>query len=98
MSTGEILLLPSIDRGHFEWLSRCVEREKESIHSDSTHKGTSDRASVRRKRIIHHDDLNNRSQLLLEAFEILNIYSASTFGSSPFQALTTKSEQDRQLW
>ena len=44
------------------------------------------------------DDLNNRSQLLLEAFEILNIYSASTFGSSPFQALTTKSEQDRQLW
>ena len=32
---------------------------------------------------------NSRSQLLLEAFEILNIYSASTFGLSPFQALTT---------
>ena len=33
------------------------------------------------------DDPNSRSQLLLEAFEILNIYSASAFGSSPFQAL-----------
>ena len=33
------------------------------------------------------DDPNSRSQLLLEAFEILNIYFASTFGTSPFQAL-----------
>merc|ERR1712012_279176 len=39
-----------------------------------------------------HDDLSSRSQLLIEAFEILNIYSASTFGPSPFQALTTKSQ------
>ena len=37
------------------------------------------------------DDLSSRSQLLIEAFEILNIYFASTFGPSPFQALTTKS-------
>ena len=45
----------------------------------------------------YHHDLSSRSQLLIEAFEILNIYFASTFGTSPFQALTTKSQQDRQL-
>ena len=53
----EILLLSSIDRGHFEWLSRFAEREKESIHSDSTHKGASDRAGVRRKRMIHQTQI-----------------------------------------
>ena len=36
------------------------------------------------------DNPNSRSQLLLEAFEILNIYSASTFATRPYQALTIK--------
>ena len=44
-----------------------------------------------------HDDLSSRSQLLIEAFEILNIYFASTFAMRPYQALTTKSQQDRQF-
>ena len=35
-----------------------------------------------------HDDLSSRSQLLIEAFEILNIYFASTFAMRPYQALT----------
>ena len=43
------------------------------------------------------DDLSSRSQLLIEAFEILNIYFASTFATRPYQALTIKSQQDRQL-
>ena len=36
----------------------------------------------------HHHDLSSRSQLLIEAFEILNIYFASTFATRPCQALT----------
>ena len=47
--------------------------------------------------LITYDDLSSRSQMLLEAFEILNIYSASTFATRPYQALTIKSKQDRQL-
>ena len=47
--------------------------------------------------VSQHDDLSSRSQLLIEAFEILNIYFASTFAMRPYQALTTKSQQDRQF-
>ena len=38
------------------------------------------------KTLFLYDDLSSRSQLLIEAFDILNIYFASTFGPSPFQA------------
>ena len=47
--------------------------------------------------VMWKDDLSSRSQLLIEAFEILNIYFASTFAMRPYQALTTKSQQDRQF-
>ena len=40
------------------------------------------------KMLIFYDESSSRSQLLLGAFEILNIYCASTFAIRPYQALS----------
>ena len=47
---------------------------------------------------LKYDDLSSRSQLLIEAFEILNIYFASTFGTSPVQALSTDIQKDYPIF